>query len=221
MSNISLDDISRLDFDSFDSLEYLDLSSNRLTYLAPKLFFKKRNLIYLNVKNNNLSDFTFLIVLTNLNEIDLSENQIVDLKNIQSSSKTLRVQKLSLESLEDYKFELFQEIEYLDVSNNNIKSIPYFKMNDALVTGPIQYYFSQSIRYLDFSFNSISMINNSLFKDKPKLSYIGLEKSFTSNLEYFLFYFNDNLKSIRLIGNYLQTFPVFCSNYYSFYSIAY
>jgi Leucine-rich repeat (LRR) protein len=213
MSNVSLGDISRLDFDSFESLEYLDLSFNRLNFLAPKLFFKKRNLIYLNVKNNNLSDFTFLNVLSNLNEIDLSGNQKIDLESIKSTVKTLRVQKSNLKSLEGYEFELFQKIEYLDASYNNIKSIPYLKISDSLLTDPIQYYFSLSIRYLDFSFNSISMINNSLFKDKPMLSYIGLEKSFTPKLKYFLYYFNDNLKSIRLIDNYLVTFPVFCSNY--------
>ena len=175
-----------------------------------KLFYLKANIIYLNVKHNNLSDFTFLNSLTNLDELDLSENIDADLSTI--VVKTLRVQRSGLKSLERIDFNVFQQIEYLDVSYNQLSSIPYIKISSSL-NDQIQYYFSQSIRFIDFSFNKISMINNSLFRDKSHLSYIGLEKCFTSKLKDFLFYFNDNLKSIRLSENYLNNFPVFCSSY--------
>ena len=51
------------------------------------------------------------------------------------------------------------------------------------------------------------MINISLFEDKQLLSHIGLVKSFTSQLKYFLFYFNDNLKAFKIYRKSFVNFP--------------
>jgi Leucine-rich repeat (LRR) protein len=98
------------------------------------------------------------------------------------------------------------------VSSNKLEIIPSLALRRE-VTLQLVECFSKDLKYFDLSFNQISMINNTMFIDKSQLKFIGMEKCLTPKIENFLFYFNDFLEEIKMNGNNLLKFPMFCSNY--------
>ena len=77
---MSINNLSRIETSSFlnlKSLEYLDLSDNKIQFIDENIFSLINNLKYLNLENNRIDSvgMTFLNYL-NLQVINLSNNQL-------------------------------------------------------------------------------------------------------------------------------------------------
>ena len=170
LSNTSLNDIFRLNLELFELLEYLDLSLNNLKSIPQNTFLKTTSLKYLNLKHNRLDDFSFLANLySSLHEIDLGFNQVDISYVVCNDVKIVRIQNTSVNSLDDLQIDISMGIEYLDLSWNNLKQIPTYKLSENLDDDKVKYYFGENLKFVDLSYNQITMINNSLFVEKSKL----------------------------------------------------
>ncbi|XP_062923419.1 leucine-rich repeat and fibronectin type-III domain-containing protein 5 [Mobula hypostoma] len=100
--------IKRKDFANMTSLVDLTLSRNTINYVAPQAFADLRNLRALHLNSNRLTQITNDIFsgLSNLHHLVVNNNQLVD---------------ISSEAFND----ILLSLEELDVSYNNLKSIPW------------------------------------------------------------------------------------------------
>ncbi|XP_032883059.1 leucine-rich repeat and fibronectin type-III domain-containing protein 5 [Amblyraja radiata] len=100
--------IKRKDFANMTSLVDLTLSRNTINYVAPQAFADLRNLRALHLNSNRLTQITNDIFsgLSNLHHLVISNNQLID---------------VSSEAFND----ILVSLEELDVSYNNLKSIPW------------------------------------------------------------------------------------------------
>ncbi|XP_061191519.1 toll-like receptor 4 [Saccostrea echinata] len=100
----SLEDKSSSEiFSHFDSLEVLDLSTNRLTGLAPNIFTSLTNIKHLNVSFNKIDEWVVgMRHMKHLVSVDLSNNDLsalnkktmADLQSLASLNKTISVNLL-------------------------------------------------------------------------------------------------------------------------------
>uniref|UniRef100_UPI00398E3EE2 leucine-rich repeat and fibronectin type-III domain-containing protein 5 n=1 Tax=Pristiophorus japonicus TaxID=55135 RepID=UPI00398E3EE2 len=100
--------IKRKDFANMTSLVDLTLSRNTINYVAPQAFADLRNLRALHLNSNRLTQITNDIFsgLSNLHHLVVNNNQLID---------------ISFEAFND----ILLSLEELDVSYNNLKSIPW------------------------------------------------------------------------------------------------
>ncbi|XP_078089943.1 leucine-rich repeat and fibronectin type-III domain-containing protein 5 [Mustelus asterias] len=100
--------IKRKDFANMTSLVDLTLSRNTINYVAPQAFADLRNLRALHLNSNRLTQITNDIFsgLSNLHHLVVNNNQLID---------------ISSEAFND----ILLSLEELDVSYNNLKSIPW------------------------------------------------------------------------------------------------
>ena len=114
------------------SLNFLDISNNGLEYVSPRTLTHSTGLTCLNFSNNHLykmqrdyiDDFTKLLnAQTNLKEVDLSGNLLVDLPFtfFWNNTELIRID-LSNNELESISFNVSQmkHLEVLNVTNNKI-----------------------------------------------------------------------------------------------------
>lgn len=90
-------------------------------------FLKDIDLLSISLKNNKITKIPTNICKTNLNKIDLSENEITTLAEI-SYYDDLRVINLGYNKIENLSEEIlkFKNLRYLDLSNNFLEEIPYW-----------------------------------------------------------------------------------------------
>lgn len=99
------------DFPSFERLEFLDLSRNKLTWIGDSTFKQLRNLNYLHLNSNNIRNLhpEVFSPLENLLVLNLANNHISTLPHIRSLYKLqsfdVSSQNGSLISIADYGFD--------------------------------------------------------------------------------------------------------------------
>jgi len=206
-SNMGEEFLSNLKYSSNSLVQSLDLSYNNLTKIQKSTFSNLKNLKKLYLKEANLNDFDFLLLVNQslLEELDLSGNRefgkSVHFFNYFRNFKILKLSNTSLFAAKGID-KLFIDLIYLDLSYNSLRSYD------------LQLVF---LEHLDLSFNSIEYLFESnlneikyFMQTHPFLKSLYLIKSFTLAYSQVVLYFNKNLERIFLTGNSLDNFPKFC-----------
>lgn len=120
-------------FRMLKSLEGLDLKNNEIEILPKGTFEKLTNLQVLNISKNPISHLEDNLFQTNLdlNSLAFANTQITKISaSLLSKLKRLRVLTAShnyrLSTIEDFKFTSSNHLQYIDLSFNNLTSLPIF-----------------------------------------------------------------------------------------------
>ncbi|CAH1265349.1 PODN [Branchiostoma lanceolatum] len=208
------------------SLTHLVLDDNKIDFLPPKCFQGLHKLQLLSLNNNSLPDhgihsgsfaglhkLTRLYLSTNklksvpyglpktLEDLNLDRNQIpiLDRSKLKSLENLMKLSvawnNVTLPGIPPKIFDDLQEITHLDLDGNNIESVPE--------------YLPRKLEILKLSNNLISMIPNNVFHITPKITEIHLANNSLSNfaVPQQVFYNLDDLTTLDLSGNYLNTVP--------------
>ncbi|UJR13490.1 hypothetical protein I4U23_000504 [Adineta vaga] len=185
------------------SVHTIILSSNHLSSLPRNLFKSfSKTLFNLNLQNNqfeSLSENSFLRSLKQLHTLDLSQNHLhelfiqdfLGLKHL----NTLILRQNRITYLSYGIFTYCHQITTLDLSDNQISIID---SNAFLIL--------KNLKILLLNNNPLGQrsLTNNLLKPLKNLQYLDLENTQLENLPSFLFLFNQQLKSIKLRGNYFR-----------------
>ncbi len=185
-----------------ESVNHIFNSKRYKTYLCNE----KNEIVELNLRNNEITDFSFLQGLSNLTRLDLSENKITDFSFLQSLSNLTRLDlsenkitdfsflqglsnltrlDLSRSQISDFSFlEKLQNLTTLDLWNNRISDISFLKGLNNLTS-------------LNLGLNQISDI--SPLKDLPNLISLDLSNNQISDIS--LLKDLPNLTSLILYNN--------------------
>ncbi|KAI1289154.1 Chaoptin [Halotydeus destructor] len=159
------------------SLQVLDLSSNRITELFSDVFRDNVNLRVLDISNNKLITLADNVFRLNhqLEIVNLDDNKLTCLPTsaLRHVSSTIRIlscahNRIRFLRLEDVQLVSFNRLLELDVSDNQIKTIPENFFND----------FTQ-LKRLSISSNPIRVVSDSLFDGLSG----SLDELFMSNTE--------------------------------------
>lgn len=151
---------SKITIKDLHELRYLDLSNSKHLNSYPA------KIEFLNLKNSNVENISFINSLKNLNALDLSENQIdtsIILNRIESL-ETLRVQKCGLKSAD--LISNYPNLVYLDIDKNQLTSFEYS---------------STKIYMIDLSHNLITKLPD--FSRSPELRHVFLNYNLIKNLD--------------------------------------
>ncbi|XP_027330996.1 receptor-like protein 34 [Abrus precatorius] len=155
------------------SLQYLDLSNNKLHGNIPQSIFSLANLIYLDMSSNNLNGSVhFSLGLQYLTYLSLSHNGKLSLNftfDSNHSFSNLTEMDLSSISLTEFPnlFGKFPCLGYLDMSNNGLagrvpnwlhemSSLYYLNFSQNLLTSLDQFPLNYQLKGLDLSFNLLA-----------------------------------------------------------------
>ena len=217
--DLSFNNISHLDLNScpFLSLSRMDLSNNRLNLYEKWSFLEK--LTFLNLSNSNATLILSLnfSINSNIEELDLSFNNLISLPYFINNLKKLKkliLKETNLTQLDSLV--LLKQLEYVDLSNNKMigqllhffifsNSLRVFKISNTSLFYSYDYFERLSlfnVNHLDLSSNFLS-----LFKfTSDQINYLDISENnfnflFTDNavtvIEHFL-YFYTNLVFINM-----------------------
>ncbi|XP_072171343.1 toll-like receptor 8 [Diadema setosum] len=158
-------------------LEILCLSKNRLTKLHPGLLNSNRNLTRVDLGNNLFK----AAPITAMNDLARLETLIL-MKNF--------IQSLDFQSAIHWK-----KITNIDLSLNNITSIPHHAFF------PLQ---NNSIGSLDFTRNKITEVLPEVFSDLTSVDWITLNGNQINKFEVLAFMGNLKIKKLSIYGTFLQ-----------------
>ncbi|XP_035677591.1 uncharacterized protein LOC118416557 [Branchiostoma floridae] len=208
------------------SLTHLVLDDNKIDFLPPKCFQGLHKLQLLSLNNNSLPDhgihsgsyaglhkLTRLYLSNNslksvpyglpktLEDLNLDRNSIsiLDRSKLKSLENLLKLSlawnNVTLRGIPPKIFDDLREITHLDLDGNHIESVPE--------------YLPRKLEILKLSNNLISMIPNNVFHITPKITEIHLANNSLSNfaVPQQVFYNLDDLTTLDLSGNYLNTVP--------------
>jgi Leucine-rich repeat (LRR) protein len=117
--------LTRLDdvFNKLPNLLYLDSSKNRITSISDSIFFNK--LKEININDNELTNFSFDHFSNNIETIKAGFNQIesLSINHNLNNLTTLELYSSKISNLNGL-FEFLPGLEYVDLSDNNIRDIP-------------------------------------------------------------------------------------------------
>lgn len=177
----------------FHSLKNLIIDHNKIKSLVNCT--SNVNMDILSISNNLLNVLDSSKFPTNLKILDVSANQIAEIKNkpFENLSK-LRILNLSKNKLNNLPFELFvnlKNLTHLDVSSNNLMTV-----NQGVFHGLI------SLKFLNLSSIDASNIEGRVFYSAQNLIDIDLTKNNLIDIDIeSLFGFCENLQYLRLDGN--------------------
>lgn len=178
-------------------IKYLDLFGNSIKEI-PDWFFQFKRLEHLSLKNNTLKELpTIIFTIQNIKHLNLAENQIHEIK--------------------DHYFRNLMDIEKVDISYNQITSIPSERITspkckilsikgNKLKKFPIAVSDTHSLEKLDLSENQISSIEDDAFDGLENL--VELDLSF-NELQYLPTSIGKlkKLKRLNLSGNNISSLP--------------
>ncbi|XP_019639635.1 PREDICTED: leucine-rich repeat-containing protein 15-like [Branchiostoma belcheri] len=127
LSGNTIQSLSHADFSNLTSLAYLDLDNNYISSLPAGVFSHLTRLRWLSLSDNHIADLLdgVFSILTSLEYLDLSNNKISSLPAGVFSHLT-RLWRLDLSDnhIADLPDGVFSILTSLNLSNNNISSLP-------------------------------------------------------------------------------------------------
>ena len=161
----------------FSNLQYAMIENQKLILDDTPLFISENHLIYLSLRHcsiQNIPRSTF-VGLFHLKMLNISHNDISlfeketfhDLTNL----TVLRIDNNALTTLDTSVFHQLKSLQYLYLSGNHLSSI------DGGVA------ILSSLRFIDLSFNNLTVVRRELFRNSPLLTYIEFKYNSISNIE--------------------------------------
>lgn len=205
-------------FHSLKYLEYLYLDYNNIEILQRNTFLGLIHLIYLDLRNNQISivEENAFTDLENLEKLYLDDNKIKTLDG-DALSKFVRIDTMSLSFnlLESINVNIFTDYYYLKVlwlDNNNFKQIPNELLKNAkyllqldISSNPLETISSKTLTsdylgILDAKNSSLSTINN-LFINLPNLQELDVSNNNLTNINLNDFSQFQRIKSLNFSHN--------------------
>lgn len=183
--------------DRFIDLQRLHLSHTALTEFNVYGIKNKELLLALDLSHNNLTQINDIGLLWNLEELDVSGNQLLDVPQmIQELPQTVTYLDLSnnfVGELNVTTFERLTELQSLKLASTNL-SISYFNPFERL----------QNLLFLDISQNNLVNVNFTSFsKTLNKLIEFNAANCQISDASEILQYFRPSLEKLNLSGNFI------------------
>ncbi|XP_030028439.2 protein artichoke [Manduca sexta] len=188
----------------FNELISFDISYNRLENLPVVIFDIFPNILYVNVSNNDIVHFDFLLsykrVGISLMNVDISKNPTVswtmsnriDNNSLVANLYELHICATNMTNVDDITFELFTNLRHLYLKFNKIRRLPISPFLTLIF-----------LENLDLSYNRISQLKTSNFRGLTKLRTLCLSNNNIESMESFADELND-LKLLDLSYNKLQ-----------------
>lgn len=196
--NLQNNKLQSVDFTCPISLNHLDLSSNVLTVLDGDSFSGMTQLETLKLNDNCLGEvpIDLLNSLDSLREINLQHNRLTSIPSgffvSNSNLKEINLGDNNISIIEESEF-VSQNFERLNLGGNKIKTL-----NFSL---------SESMEFLDLSFNAIDEIDENFFNETIHLCKLMLNNNFLKNIPSGLFKNLEKLEEINLEFNSLTVIP--------------
>mgnify|MGYP006277382023 CR=1 FL=1 len=124
LSSNAITDISAFEEIELTKLEKLDLSDNMIDSIEEVVWFFDESLREFNLSKNNISDINFVQGLDNLEILDLSDNDIINIKvlTLVPTLKELYLKNNQIGAIQD-EFADMDKISILDFNNNQLVDI--------------------------------------------------------------------------------------------------
>lgn len=221
---------SNVPFDNWQNLRSLDVSYNLIANITSQTFKELINLKVLNISYNNVGEISedAFNSLRVLEVLDLSGNSVIGfnperLQNLLNgtlyrSLKKLVMRSSELHELPDTFFKYALELQYLDLSHNNLTYIPalpdkliHLDLSHNYITniGIVPFYKKHSLRniFLDYNVN-LNNIDTDAFETAINLKNVSFKGCTNlTRLPPYLFYFNKDLKHLSIANCGLKTIP--------------
>ena len=175
----------------FSNLQYAMIENQKLKLDDTPLFTSENHLIYLSLRHCSLQNIprSTFVGLFHLKMLNFSHNNISlfeketfhDLTNL----TVLRIDNNALTALDMSVFHQLKSLQYLYLSGNHLSSL------DGGVA------ILSSLRFIDLSFNNLTVVRTELFRNSPLLTYIELKYNSISNIEFGAF---ANMTSFVALG---------------------
>lgn len=201
-------------------LQIVDFSYNIIDTISNTTF--SNNIKYINLKHNRLQKLDFHLPHSIIN-LELSFNMITFILNTSfletPQLKTIKLNNNMLTAFSNLVFASMNNITDIDLSNNRIfiidtdviqflNNIEYLHLqNNTLQL--INFTLPSSLKYLDFSYNSISFIDSKV-QFPVSLLNLNLSYNFISHIDSNTFHGLKSLNSLRLNNNLFQNLPIGC-----------
>ncbi|CAF0827465.1 unnamed protein product [Brachionus calyciflorus] len=219
--NVSNNRLKRIEIGYFVFLQRLNLSNNYLSSFIIdfyntkdfQIYYSKNcklenstslhsNLIDLDLSHNFLPSlpFNFLnIKYLSLLNLNLSSNQIREIRNYEFSSMTL-LERLDLSSnlitnVANKSFYSLKKLKYIDLANNYLTQIPKNLFHDQ----------KESLEYLNLNHNNLTQVAKEAFKYLGHVKYMHLSQNKIEILKNYSFGFMFNLIELYLAQNEINT----------------
>ncbi|XP_034039836.1 carboxypeptidase N subunit 2 [Thalassophryne amazonica] len=187
-----------LSFDTFYGVSHLtelSLEGNKIAELPDNIFSGLSKLKELNLRRNVLTTFgdkVFGIEASNLKELNLKGNRLVELSSISSltSLTDLILSSNQLSTLPDDIFRNVTALENLDLSENRLTLLPETIFNSLF-----------SIRAIDLHKNNLHVLDAQLFKDQQLIQQLYMSENQLQTLPLGLFDHFGLQHMVRLHGN--------------------
>lgn len=181
------------------TLELLDMSGNCLTKIPAQNLRNSIRLMYLDLSENNIAEISNfeLMNLPILKELRVGGNKLVSISSMAFMNvpqlQYLYMQQNLLSAIDSSKlFQVFKQLEVLDLSKNQLTKIPSFKE-------------LPNIRQVRLDSNRISRVETLAFSSNPRLQLINLQDNGISTISRNSFDSLDQLVILLLANNSIKT----------------
>ncbi|KAJ3652357.1 hypothetical protein Zmor_018331 [Zophobas morio] len=215
------------------NLRNLFLNQNNLSVIEDGVFENLSHLTYVDVSENPLEKFPFND-LTNVKTLIVAKTELTSMEN-DFSNLTMKLLNVSHNQIQQVDFSYLPTLEIVDISNNEITTVENGKNFDAVevkldhnkianidemfkrVTQlsishneleelEVMFNGSETLIYLDFSYNRISKIDKTFFHGMKNLRSLYLQSNKISEIDTVLFRDLSNLVILDLSQNQIKQF---------------
>ncbi|XP_067632753.1 uncharacterized protein Gp150 [Eurosta solidaginis] len=191
ISNCTIEFLHPEAFHGLDELYSVNLTNVGLAVINPNTFSRNKKLRLLTISGNDLSVMSnvhFLLNSSSIEELDLSRNNLMELRPQALSQLSnvvyINLSQNNLQKIPEHVFDYVETIEELDLSYNALKTLPpnifnrtalailHLKYNT--ITGDL-HFGSEDLQQLDLSFNSIKHIHHGMFDKMTGLTNLNLK----------------------------------------------